>query len=354
MKHLKFFKDIRKTNVDIAGGKGASLGEMTHLFGGQVNNNPIPNGFVILSDAFDRFVEETHLKEEIEARLAEVDPENTNTVDKASNVIRDVIHDVPMPEDLTKEILQAFDELFANIPSDSPLIGGELNNQFVAVRSSATAEDGDVASWAGELETYLNTTRENVVERVKNCWSSLFTPRAIFYRHEKGLIDAYVSVAVVIQQMIQSHVSGITFTVHPVTEDPDQMIIEAAYGLGEAIVGGLVTPDSYIVHKSDMSIFDINVGHQTRKLMKTPKDKIIKTVNKKFVKDEDGANEWIEIGGEGEKQKLTGKQIIEVAEVCKKIEDHYGFPCDIEWAMDDKGKIFITQSRPITTLKADK
>ncbi|MBU2542636.1 hypothetical protein KJ785_03690 [Patescibacteria group bacterium] len=351
MNHIKFFKNIRKTNVDIAGGKGASLGEMTHLFGGQVKNNPVPNGFVVLSDAFDRFVEETHLKEEIEARLAEVDPEDTNTVDKASNVIRDVIHDVPMPEDLTTEILQAYDELFTS-PQPSPCKGE--GGQFVAVRSSATAEDSDIASWAGELESYLNTTRENVVEKVKNCWSSLFTPRAIFYRHEKGLIDEHVSVAVVVQEMVQSHISGITFTVHPVTEDPDQMIIEAAYGLGEAIVGGLVTPDSYIVHKNDMSIFDINVGHQTRKLIKKRKHpaSLQNTKTQKHDSDETTfANEWIEIKGEGEKQKLSGKQIIEVAEVCKRIEDHYGFPCDIEWAIDEGGKVYITQSRPITTLK---
>jgi len=330
MRHLKFFKELNKNTVEIAGGKGASLGEMIN------NKIPVPNGFVVLASAFDRFVEETHLKEEIEARLAEVNPDDINTVDKASNIIRDVIHDVPMPEDLTKEILTAYDQLGA---------------EHVAVRSSATAEDSDVASWAGELESYLNTTRENVVERVKNCWSSLFTPRAIFYRHEKNLIDAYVSVAVVIQKMVQSEISGITFTVHPVTEDYNQMIIEAAYGLGEAIVGGLVTPDSYIVHKDDMSIFDINVGHQTRKLMKVLKHKNIKTKEQKFVKDEDEMNEWIELDSEGEKQKLSGKQIIEIAEVCNKIEEHYGFPCDIEWAMDSAGKIFITQSRPITTLK---
>ncbi|MFH1946649.1 MAG: PEP/pyruvate-binding domain-containing protein [Candidatus Magasanikbacteria bacterium] len=349
MQHLKFFKNINKTNVDIAGGKGASLGEMIN------NKIPVPNGFVVLSSAFDRFLEETDLNAEIEARLNEVNPEDTNTIDKASAIIRDTIHDNKMPEDLTKEILEAYDELFANTPSNSPLIGGELSNQFVAVRSSATAEDSDIASWAGELESYLNTTRENVVEKVKNCWSSLFTPRAIFYRHEKGLIDAYVSVAVVVQQMVQSHISGITFTVHPVTEDYNQMIIEAVYGLGEAIVGGLVTPDSYIVHKDDMSIFDINIGHQTRKLIKTRKHTTLRSQNTKTRKhdgDETNfANEWIEIKGEGEKQKLSGKQIIEVAEVCKRIEEHYGFPCDIEWVIDDKGKVFITQSRPITTLK---
>lgn len=336
MQHLKFFSHITKKDVAIAGGKGASLGEMTSAFAKAMADknahNPVPPGFVVLASAFDRFIEETNLKEEIRARLGEVDPADTNTVDRASNVLRDVIHDTPMPKDLTDEILKAFDELGA---------------EHVAVRSSATAEDSAVASWAGELETYLNTTRENVVERVRNCWSSLFTPRAIFYRHEKNLIDHYVSVAVVVQKMIQSEISGIAFTVHPVTEDYDQMIIEAGYGLGEAIVSGQITPDSYVVSKSSMSIVDIYVGQQTRKLMKTKhKTQTTKPTKKK----DDVSNEWVEVGKEGEKQKLTGKQIIEVATVCKQIEDHYKFPCDIEWAMGG-GKIYITQSRPITTLK---
>ncbi len=324
MQHLKFFYKITKKDVAIAGGKGASLGEM----GGA--GIPVPPGFVVLASAFDRFLEETQLKEEIKARLKEVNPADTNSVDKVSNVIRDAIHDHEMPSDLTDEILKAFDELGA---------------EHVAVRSSATAEDSAVASWAGELETYLNTTRENVVERVRTCWSSLFTPRAIFYRHEKNLIDHYVSVAVVIQKMIQSEISGIAFTVHPVTEDYDQMIIEAGYGLGEAIVSGQITPDSYVVSKSSMSIVDIYVGAQTRKLIKK------NHIRKSGLSGNQDNNEWVDVGKEGEKQKLTGKQIIEVATVCKRIEDHYKFPCDIEWAMDNKGVIYITQSRTITTLK---
>lgn len=350
MKHLKFFKEINKDSVSEAGGKGASLGEMT---GAKI---PVPPGFVILANAFDRFIEETHLKEEILARLKEVKPEDTNTVDKASNVLRDVIHDTAMPEDLSEEILTAFDEL---MNQENKKAKNQENNFFVAVRSSATAEDSDIASWAGQLDTYLNTTRENLIERVRNCWSSLFTPRAIFYRHEKNLIDHYVSVAVVVQKMIQSEISGIAFTVHPVTEDPDQMIIEAGYGLGEAIVSGQVTPDSYIVQKSEMSILDINIGVQTRKLTKSKvhkaqksKDLKIKTIGiRKSELSENLDNEWIDLTeSEGGKQKLTGKQIIELAEICYNIEKHYGFPCDIEWALAE-GKFYITQSRPITTLK---
>jgi pyruvate,water dikinase len=323
MSHIKFFKDLSKNDVGIAGGKGASLGEMTQA------KIPVPPGFVVLSSAFDRFVEETHLKEEITARLKEVDPKDTNTIDRVSNILRDVIHDTSMPKDLEKEILSAFKK---------------LDTKYVAVRSSATAEDSSVASWAGELETYLNTEKKNVLERVKQCWSSLFTPRAIFYRHEKNLIDHYVSVAVVVQKMVQSEISGIAFTVHPVTEDSNQMIIEAGLGLGEAIVSGQVTPDSYIVSKKEMSIMDINIGEQGRMLVR--KGRRLKGV----ADEENKSNHWIALGKKGIQQKLSGKETIKAAKLFVNIEKHYGFPCDIEWAME-KGKIYITQSRPITTLK---
>ncbi len=341
MSHIKFFKDITKISVAEAGGKGASLGEMTRA------KIPVPPGFVVLANAFDRFLHETGLAEDMPAQLKKVNPEDTNSVDKASAVIRDMIHDRLMPKDLGKEILGAFDKLDA---------------KYVAVRSSATAEDSSVASWAGELETYLNTERKNVLDKVKQCWSSLFTPRAIFYRHEKKLLDHYVSVAVVIQKMVQAEVSGIAFTVHPVTEDYDQMIIEAGFGLGEAIVGGLITPDSYVISKKAMSLLDVSVSTQTRKLIRATKrqNKKIKTPprthpligeGQREGYEELGSNVWVELReSEGGKQKLSGKQIMELAGVCVGIEKHYGFPCDIEWAMTE-GKFYITQSRPITTLK---
>lgn len=333
MNHIKFFKEISKKDVNIAGGKGASLGEMTQA------GIAVPPGFVIVADAFDRFMEETNLREEIAGQLAKANPEDINSVEKVSVALRGIIHDTPLPTDLQKEILTAYKKLDA---------------QFVAVRSSATAEDSSIASWAGELETYLNTTEENVLERVKQCWSSLFTPRAIFYRHEKGLIDAKVSVAVVIQKMIQSEVSGVAFTVHPVTEDYNQMIIEAVFGLGEAIVGGLVTPDSYVVSKTDWSLLDLQVSEQTRKLVKskrTPTTPALRATPPLAGGDTSEANEWLELSAsDGGKQKLSGRQIVELAKVFSAIEKHYGFPCDIEWAIE-KGELFITQSRPITTLK---
>lgn len=311
------FTQLNKQSVSQAGGKGASLGEMTQA------GIPVPPGFVVLASAFDRFIEETDLKEEIEARIAGVNPDDMNSISKASATLRDAIHDTPMPADLEQEIMAGCKE---------------LNSEFVAVRSSATAEDSEVASWAGELDTFLNTTEVTLLENVKRCWSSLFTPRAIFYRYEKNLAESYVSVAVVIQTMVQSEISGIAFTVHPVTEDRDQMIIEAGYGLGEAIVSGQITPDSYVVSKSEMNILDINVATQTRKLERN---------TEAGVKEQ---NVWVDLGEEGSRQKLTGKQIIAATEAFKHIEEHYGFPCDIEWAMVD-GELFITQSRPITTLK---
>jgi len=206
--------------------------------------------------------------------------------------------------------------------------------KLVAVRSSATAEDSSTASWAGELDTYLNTTEKNLIGRVKDCWSSLFTARAIFYRFEKGLRNSKVSVAVVIQEMVQSEISGIAFTVHPVTKNKNQMIIEAGFGLGEAIVSGQITPDSYVIDKRDFSILDINIAEQQKML----------------VRKTGAGNVWKNVHCQKtECQKLSGQQIIQLAKICSGIEKHYGKPEDIEWAFAG-GKFFITQSRPITTL----
>lgn len=305
---------ISKNDVKIAGGKGASLGELIKA------GFSVPPGFVILATAFERFLQETDINIEIEAALDKVNYQDINSVDQASKLIRDVIHDARMPKDLEKEILAVFDKLKVSL---------------VAVRSSATAEDSSVASWAGELESYLNTTRKNLLGRVKNCWSSLFTQRAIFYRNEKGLRKSQVLVAVVVQKMVQSEISGICFTTHPVTKDKNQLIIEAGWGLGEAIVGGHVTPDSYVVDKRDWKILDTNISEQEKMLIRNKNGK---------------ENIWVEVPKKiKNKQKIDGKQIIELSQLCAKIERHYKFPCDIEWAME-KHRFYIVQSRPITTL----
>ncbi len=310
---IKFFKDITKKSVAEAGGKGASLGEMTKA------GIPVPPGFVILASAFNRFLAETDLTQEVEALLKKVNYKDINSVDGASASIRALILKAAMPKDLQKDIVSDF---------------RKLKTKFVAVRSSATAEDSSAASWAGELETYLNTTEASLLLNVKKCWSSLFTPRAIFYRNEKKLLKTAVSVAVVVQQMVDSEISGIAFTVHPVTKDRDQMIIEGGYGLGEAIVSGSITPDSYVLNKRNFSIIDINIAEQERQLLKGAA----------------GGVKWTAVPKTRRgRQKLSGLQIVQLAKICSGIEKHYKFPCDIEWAYV-KGKFFITQSRPITTL----
>lgn len=319
-KFTKLFPQISKKDVAIAGGKGASLGEMTQAKIG------VPPGFVILASAFEYFLSQetrTEVAEvglEVESKLKKVNFKDTNSIDLASNVIRDIMADTPIPKVLAEEIKNEFKK---------------LKTKFVAVRSSATAEDSSVASWAGELETYLNTTEKNLLENVKYCWSSLFTPRAIFYRYEKKLADQKVSVAVAVQQMVESEISGVAFTVHPVIKDKNRMIIEAGFGLGEAIVSGQITPDSYIVDKRDLSILDINVSEQKRMMVR---------------KGATGGNIWQAVPkAKQETQVLSGKQIIELAKICVQIEKHYKKPQDIEWAYA-KGKFYITQSRPITTL----
>ena len=325
------FKEIDKSMVPKAGGKGASLGEMTQA------KIPVPPGFVLVSQAFEQFLADTDLNLEVDAQLGKVNYQNIRSVDQASKIIRDLITRAPFPEEMAEEILVEFKK---------------LDSQYVAVRSSATAEDSKIASWAGELETYLNTSEKNLLENIKHCWSSLFTSRAIFYACEKGLyatsksrqakgykyspIRCDISVAVVIQKMVESEVAGICFTVHPVTEDRNQMIIEAGWGLGEAVVSGQITPDAYVIDKRGYKILDINVSEQEKMIVRSSKKEM--------------DNEFVQVPlDKKDKQKLSDKEIVQLAKDCHDIEKHYGFPVDIEWAME-KGKFYITQSRPITTL----
>lgn len=318
---IKKFKQLSKNDTNIAGGKGASLGEMTNA------GIPVPPGFVILADAFEQFLKETDLNVEIETALKIVKKNNIHSVEKASKKIRDLIRDTKFPKDIADEIKKEFTKLKA--PS-------------VAVRSSATAEDSSIASWAGELESYLNTDKKNLLENVKKCWASLFTPRAIFYRFEKKLEDKKIAVAVVVQKMIQSEISGIVFTVHPVTEDKNQMIIEAGWGLGEAIVGGMITPDAYVINK-------LNVKSEKLKVKNKIMDKNISEQAMMIIRDKNGVKQTDVPAVKQKKQKLLDKQILKLAQICINIEKHYKAPQDIEWAIEHN-KIYIVQSRPITTL----
>jgi len=286
----KTLKQLSKEDVESAGGKGASLGEM--IKAGFV----VPSGFVVLASAFEKFLEETDANTEIDAMWERIDIEDMENVEENSEIVRDVILRKKFPEDLGEEILKEFNKLGA---------------QKAAVRSSATAEDSKIDAWAGQLESYLNTEKKDLLQNIQKCWASLYTPRAVFYRAERGLKRNRISVAVVVQKMVDSEKAGVCFTVHPVTQDESQMIIEAVDGLGESLVSGTVTPDSYVVKKPNFEILDVNIS--------------------------------------GKKQKLLEKQIKELAKICASVEKHYKKSQDIEWALE-KGKFYLVQSRPITTL----
>ena len=312
--YTKKFNELDKTKADIAGGKGASLGEMLNA------GIPVPDGFVILSTTFDKFLHIADLIQEIDSILHVVDHEAVHSIDEASEKIQELIKYAIMPSDIASEIVSEFQI---------------LDSEFVAVRSSATAEDGTDHAWAGQLDSFLNITKDTLLEKVQYCWASLFTPRAISYRFEKGLHTTKISVAVVVQKMINSEKSGIAFSVHPITEDRNQIIIEAGFGLGEAIVSGSVTPNSYVIEKDTEMILDVNVNNQKQALYRA----------------QGGGNFWKNLNdSEGQRQVLNGKEILALSRLIKKIENHYGFPCDIEWAYE-ANKFHIVQSRPITTLK---
>lgn len=327
MRFIKDFKEISGKDILFAGGKGANLGELVKI------GMPVPEGFVISAQAFEKFLEETDIVVESKAVWERINIKDTESVEEASEILRDLILKKEFPRDLGKEILKAFDSLGA---------------KFVAVRSSATAEDSKIDSWAGELETYLNTTRENLLENIKKCWASLFSPRAIFYRFERGLNHKPVLVAVVVQKMVQSDVSGVCFTVHPVTKAKNQMVVEACWGLGEILVQGAITPDTYVVEKpedKELKILDINVNPQRKMIVRAKEGNKTIAVPKEKIK----------------RQKLSENQIKELAKLCLRIENHFkdprtralgsvrGTPQDIEWALE-RDKFYILQTRPITAL----
>jgi pyruvate,water dikinase len=312
MRYVRNLNSINKNDVEIAGGKGASLGELIN------SNIEVPGGFVILTNAFEEFIKETDVTIEIDSELDSINLKDINSINKASERINFAIVSKDIPKEIKAEIIKSYEK---------------SKSKYVAVRSSATSEDSANAAWAGQLNTYLNTSKKDLILNIKKCWASLFTPRALIYRFEKKLDNEKISVAVVVQKMIDSSESGIAFSVHPLTRDKNQIVIEACFGLGEAIVSGEITPDSYILDKVDWKVLDVNINNKVKGLYK----------NKK------GENKWKELKEMGGNQVLTEDKIIEIGKIVKKIEDHYKFPVDVEWAIE-KNKIVILQSRPITTL----
>jgi len=317
-KYILWFNEVDKDDVALVGGKGANLGEMTSF------GIPVPKGFVVTSQAYFDFLEENKLRPKIKEFVKKLDLFDPQTFNFASQKIKKLINQGKIPLKVASEIINSYLKL-----------GKLLKHATVAIRSSATAEDLPTASFAGQQVTFLNVQGEaNVVEAVKNCWASLFEPRAIFYREEKKFDHLKVGMAVPVQEMAPSQVSGVMFTIDPITHDKNSLLIEAIYGIGELIVQGKVIPDQYLVDKKTLEIIKVAVAKQVVQLIKVGALNKQKAVPKRLQS----------------KRKLTNKQIKELAKLGIKIHKHYFFPQDIEWVFD-KGKFWIVQTRPVTTIK---
>lgn len=321
-KSVLWFNEIHYKDVALVGGKGANLGEMYNL------GIPVPNGFVVTATAYFQFIEENKLKPKIQDILKITNVDNPEELLSASKKIRALINKTPVSEKTSLEIMKAYKKLSS--------FGG-LRNVPVAVRTSATAEDSSDASFAGQGDTFLHVIGEvNVVHRVRNCWSSLFTSRSIFYQVKKHYDHFKIGVAVPVQKMVNSEISGIAFTVNPVSNDKKQIIIETVWGLGEYIVQGKITPDQYIIDKHTWKTISHHTEPQTIQL----------------VKSEDETKEVSVPKSKQNRPKINEATAIKLAKIAQKLHNHYAKPQDIEFAID-RGKIYIVQTRPITTLAVD-
>lgn len=322
-----WFEDLRKDDVPIVGGKNANLGELINA------GIPVPPGFAVTAYAYKKFIEETGISEKIYRLIKEsvTNLDDPKQYELASKKIRELIESTAVPKQLEKAIKSAYRELCRKLNSNDDV--------FVAVRSSATAEDLPDASFAGQQETYLNVRGEDeVLEKVVMCWSSLFTPRAIFYRTQKGFAHEKVLISVGVQKMVNAKAAGVMFTINPVSGDPEQIVIEGNYGLGEAVVSGAVTPDEFVVDKKSMQIISRRIA--TKKVYYSRDPVTSKTVH-------------LEVPAELQnKPCISDEEILKLAELAKKIELHYGKPQDIEWSIDSDltfpDNIFIVQARPET------
>jgi pyruvate, water dikinase len=323
MKHVEFFEELRKEDVAVAGGKGANLGELTHA------GIPVPPGFVVTSKTYDQFIKETGIFDEIMDILDALDVNKNKELQASAVKIKKIITETTMPDEIKTIIIEAYNALCHRIGKD---------DVFVAIRSSATAEDLPEASFAGQQDTYLNIRgSEDVVEYVQKCWASLFESRAIFYREENDFDHSKVYIAVVVQEMVNAEKAGVMFTVHPSTGE-EKILIEAAWGLGEGVVSGTVTPDTCWYDKEKNEVLDYKISD--KKVM--------------FDRDPDtGYTVKVDVPEDlREKRVLSNDEITQLAQLGKRIQNHYNFPQDTEWAIEG-GKIYMLQSRPVTTLGKD-
>ncbi|MBI4151846.1 phosphoenolpyruvate synthase [Candidatus Woesearchaeota archaeon] len=328
MSYVAWFKDLDKDSLPIAGGKGTNLGIMYKM------GFPVPNGFCVTAQTYKEYLERTGITNQIRDLLHGLDRENTEQLQATAAKIQELIVSTPIPDDIAEEIKVNYELLGADRRKASDLI--KSNDAFVAVRSSATAEDLPMASFAGQQATFLNVKGEdNVVAAVLACWASLFTARALYYREKNQFDHMKVFISAVVQRMVDAEKSGIMFTVNPATNSADEMVIEAIYGLGELIVGGEITPDMYLIDKKKREIKKIDVRKKTIGLFR----------------NENGENERQEIPVEEQsRQVLNDAQIKELARLGAKLEEHYQLPQDVEWAVE-QNRIYLVQTRAVTTFK---
>lgn len=321
--YVRSLATISRHDIAVAGGKGANLGELTAA------RFPVPAGFVVTVDAYRRFADSGRLTDEIARRIRGLNVEDTERLDEISESLRDLIQRTQIPGDVRESIINAYHQLSVATGTRTP---------FVAVRSSATAEDAASFSFAGMFQSFLDVRGEEaLLDAVVGCWASAFTSRVVYYRARNHL-ETDPLVAVVVQQMVESDKSGVVFTADPASGDRSHIVIEAALGLGEVVVGGQVAPDRHVIDKATLELLETRLGKKSFMLVRDA---------------EAGGARRVELTGDPREsdQVLTAEEIRSIAELAVRIEGHYGVPQDIEFAIEH-GRLYLTQTRPITTLRS--
>ncbi|WP_437972631.1 phosphoenolpyruvate synthase [Sorangium sp. So ce295] len=314
--HVLWFDSLSRADVASAGGKGSNLGELTRA------GLPVPPGFVISADAYLAAMDAAGVRKQLVALFTEADPSDPAALRATCAALQRLVRAAPLPAEIQAEIVDAYRRLGLDT--------------IVAVRSSATSEDSASTSFAGMHETYTNVTGDQaLLDRVRDCWASAFGERVVSYRKSQRLTEE-PALAVVVQRMVSSERSGVIFTADPATKDTSRVVIEAAFGLGEVVVGGQVEPDTYTVAKRGPQLLEARVGHKAFKLVRAP----------------DGGELRVDLpADEGARRVLKDDEVLELARLALQVEGHYDAPQDIEWAVEG-GATYLVQTRPITTLGA--
>ncbi len=323
MAYVLGFDQIDKTSLPMVGGKNASLGEMLK------SEIRVPPGFAITTESYLEFITAADIANEIQNILSHVNPDSVPSLDHSSEQIQTLIMKAPMPSAIRHAIAENYDKLCAMC---------QVDDLPVAVRSSATAEDLPNASFAGQQDTYLWVKAlDQVIQNTQKCWASLFTARAIGYRVKMNFPHDKVLISVGVQKMVNSRTSGVMFTLNPLNGDPSRVVVEGSWGFGEAVVSGAVTPDKFVVDKVCFEINERTISAKTVECIYQPGNGVVHY-------EVDPTRQSIPC--------MNDKELIELVHIAKRIEDHYGCPMDIEWAIDKDlafpENVFIVQSRPET------